>query len=98
MSRERLQGAVRQYKHNDGSEGFVIAYDEAETEMIVAELEQQLEEAGLALDFSISERDVLLVNNARLREAIEPFAKYAKYNGCTLNNDRAADVLAETKQ
>lgn len=28
---EELLAAVRQYKHNDGSEGFVFGYDEKET-------------------------------------------------------------------
>jgi len=31
-----LTKAIRQYKHNDGSEGFVIAYDKEETEKAFA--------------------------------------------------------------
>lgn len=27
-----LMNAIRQYKHNDGSDGFIIAYDKLETE------------------------------------------------------------------
>ena len=35
--------AIRKYKHNDGSEGFVIAYDKVETEKLVTELNAQIE-------------------------------------------------------
>ena len=38
---KKLEPAIRQYKHNDGSDGFVIAYDKHETEQI---LEQYLHE------------------------------------------------------
>lgn len=38
-----LYNAVRQYKHNDGSEGFVIGYDKDETEKVVTELKAQIE-------------------------------------------------------
>lgn len=40
---KELSKAVRQYKHNDGSEGFVIAYDKEETEKLVTELKAQIE-------------------------------------------------------
>tara|TARA_R110002096_G_scaffold412705_1_gene613239 strand:- start:33 stop:233 length:201 start_codon:yes stop_codon:yes gene_type:complete len=40
---KELIPAIRQYKHNDGSEGFVIAYDEKETEKVVTELKAQIE-------------------------------------------------------
>lgn len=33
--------AVRQYKHNDGSEGFVIGYDEDVTNRIVEQLQKE---------------------------------------------------------
>ncbi len=38
-----LTSAIRQYKHNDGSKGFVLAYDKDETEKLVAELKAQIE-------------------------------------------------------
>jgi hypothetical protein len=37
-----LDGALRQLKHNDGSEGFVFAYDKEITEREVARLEREL--------------------------------------------------------
>jgi NAD kinase len=40
---KQLIPAIRQYKHNDGSDGFVIAYDKDETEKLVAELNAQIE-------------------------------------------------------
>ncbi|MBL4795833.1 MAG: hypothetical protein JKY50_00310 [Oleispira sp.] len=40
---KELIPAVRQYKHNDGSEGFVMAYDKDETEKLVTELNSQIE-------------------------------------------------------
>ena len=33
---KRLESALGQYKHNDGSEGFVIAYDKEATEKAFA--------------------------------------------------------------
>jgi hypothetical protein len=38
---EPLIPAIRQYKHNDGSDGFVIAFDEKLTIAAFAQLEQQ---------------------------------------------------------
>lgn len=35
---EVLIPAIRQYKHNDGSEGFVMAYDKFETDNAVKQL------------------------------------------------------------
>jgi len=40
---KELIPAIRQYKHNDGSEGFVMAYDKDETEKLVTELNSQIE-------------------------------------------------------
>lgn len=40
---KQLTPAIRQYKHNDGSDGFVIAYDKTETEKLVTELNAQIE-------------------------------------------------------
>ena len=40
---KELIPAIRQYKHNDGSEDFVIAYDKEETEKVVTELKAQIE-------------------------------------------------------
>ncbi len=40
---DELIKAIRQYKHNDGSSGFVIAYDKGETEKVIAELKSQVE-------------------------------------------------------
>lgn len=40
---KELMLAIRQYKHNDGSEGFVVGYDKDETEKLVAELNAQIE-------------------------------------------------------
>jgi hypothetical protein len=40
---EPLIPAIRQYKHNDGSDGFVIAFDEKLTVAAFAQLEQRLE-------------------------------------------------------
>ena len=34
--------AIRQYKHNDGSEGFVFAYDEKLTQQIVWDLQNEI--------------------------------------------------------
>ena len=34
--------AIRQYKHNDGSEGFVIAYDKALTQQIIWDLQNEI--------------------------------------------------------
>ena len=39
-----LDGALRQLKHNDGSEGFVFAYDKEITEREVAALEREVAE------------------------------------------------------
>ena len=39
-----LDGALRQLKHNDESEGFVFAYDKEITERVVAELEREVAE------------------------------------------------------
>jgi len=39
---KELIPAIRQYKHNDGSDGFVIAYDKIETERVVLELRSQI--------------------------------------------------------
>ena len=41
---EPLIPAIRQYKHNDGSEGFVIAFDERLTIDAFAKLQQQRKE------------------------------------------------------
>lgn len=38
---EVLIPAIRQYKHNDGSEGFVMAYDKTETDKAVNELNDE---------------------------------------------------------
>lgn len=35
-------GALRQYRHNDGSEGFIFAYDKATTDRIFAHLHAEL--------------------------------------------------------
>lgn len=43
MNMKELIPAIRQYKHNDGSEGFVMAYDKDETEKLVTELNSQIE-------------------------------------------------------
>lgn len=40
---KELIPAIRQYKHNDGSDGFVFAYDRDETEKLVTELNDQIE-------------------------------------------------------
>ena len=37
-----LVPASRQYKHNDGSEGFVIAYDEKLTQQIIWDLKNEI--------------------------------------------------------
>ena len=39
---ELLAPAVRQYKHNNGDEGFIIAYDEEVTRQIVIDLQNQI--------------------------------------------------------
>lgn len=45
-----LDGALRQLKHNDGSEGFVFAYDKEITEREVAELEAERDKAKKEAD------------------------------------------------
>ena len=39
---EILRGATRQYKHNDGSDGFVVAFEQVETIKIVGQLESSI--------------------------------------------------------
>ena len=39
---KELISAIRQYKHNDGSEGFVMAYDRKVTEEIVCKLKAEI--------------------------------------------------------
>ena len=39
---EILWGATRQYKHNDGSDGFVLAFEQGETIKIVSQLESSI--------------------------------------------------------
>tara|TARA_R110002012_G_scaffold260756_1_gene442485 strand:- start:960 stop:1217 length:258 start_codon:yes stop_codon:yes gene_type:complete len=39
---KRLVSAIRQYKHNDGSDGFVTAYDKEETEKAFVKLESDI--------------------------------------------------------
>ena len=36
--KKALEPAIRQYKHNDGSGGFVFAYDKDEVERIIPQL------------------------------------------------------------
>ena len=38
-----LESALRQYKHNDGGDEFVFAYDMAETDKLVAQLRAEVE-------------------------------------------------------
>ena len=51
-----LHGAIRQYKHNDGSEGFIIAYDKEETEKVFSRIESNIKVKTLS----------------NLRDAIQP--------------------------
>jgi hypothetical protein len=37
-----LISAIRQYKHNDGSEGFVCAFDEEETIKVINDLQIEI--------------------------------------------------------
>jgi hypothetical protein len=43
MNMKQLNSAIRQYKHNDGSDGFIFGYDKIETEKLVNELNAQIE-------------------------------------------------------
>lgn len=45
---KRLEAAIRQYKHNDGSDGFVVAYDREETEKAFTKLESDIKIRTLA--------------------------------------------------
>jgi hypothetical protein len=79
---EILIPALRQYKHNNGSEGFVVAYDKKETESIIQSLQQQNAElrdflvdirAGLRpirtnADNMISQIDEVLANQSEQGE------------------------------
>ena len=47
-----LDGALRQLKHNDGSEGFVFAYDKEITEREVAALERERDQLRTMLAFA----------------------------------------------
>lgn len=40
---KQLSKAIRQYKHNDGSDGFIVAYDKEIVDVIVKELDSQIE-------------------------------------------------------
>lgn len=51
-----LNKAIRQYKHNDGSDGFIIAYDKEETEKIITKLKH----------------DIKIETLINLRDAIQP--------------------------
>ena len=53
---KELIPAIRQYKHNDGSEGFVIAYDKEETEKAFTRLKS----------------DIKIRTLSNLRDAIQP--------------------------
>ena len=53
---KELIPAIRQYKHNDGSEGFVIAYDKEETEKVFTRLGS----------------DIKIRTLSNLRDAIQP--------------------------
>jgi len=49
--------AIRQYKHNNGSEGFVFAYERDSVDMIVEALEAELARVKSALKKAVDDWD-----------------------------------------
>jgi hypothetical protein len=69
LKMDELTPAIRQYKHNDGSEGFVMAYDRAETEKVVWELKVIAHtEISKRLDVERKSRESLKENKKLLSE------------------------------
>ncbi|GAG26440.1 unnamed protein product [marine sediment metagenome] len=63
--------AIRQYKHNDGSEGFVLAYDKSETEKVVDQLRYSAHnEISKRLDLE-NNLDVAIKKNKNLQNEID---------------------------
>jgi len=44
---DKLISAIRHYKHNDDSSGFVVAYDQQTTDKVIAELEKRLNDYAI---------------------------------------------------
>jgi hypothetical protein len=91
---ESLIPAIRQYKHNDGTNGFVIAFDEKLTIEAVLKLEQQRDElktawANAAVDLKLTEmrRDELL---AEMQKAHDCLSADLIYNAMTILSDAIA--------
>lgn len=91
-------GALRQLKHNDGSEGFVFAYDQAVTDRYVAELRAALALKQQVVEYEqrhSAELEVALaeVHSAALAAATAPAV--APVEPERLNTDQSREYLVK---